>query len=39
MYKKVLMIYPNLPLMMSPAISVGIFTAICKDHNVEFKDI
>jgi anaerobic magnesium-protoporphyrin IX monomethyl ester cyclase len=37
MYKKVLMIYPNLPLMMAPAISVGIFTAICKKHNVEFK--
>jgi len=37
MVKKVLMLYPNLPLMMSPAISVGIFTAICKDHNVDFK--
>jgi anaerobic magnesium-protoporphyrin IX monomethyl ester cyclase len=37
MIKKVLMVYPNLPLMMAPAISVGIFTAICKNHNVDFK--
>lgn len=34
---KVLMIYPNLPLMMAPAISVGIFSAICKNHKVDFK--
>lgn len=34
---KVLMVYPNLPLMMAPAISVGIFNAICKKADVDFK--
>jgi anaerobic magnesium-protoporphyrin IX monomethyl ester cyclase len=37
MMNKVLIVYPNLPLMMAPAISVGIFTAICKKNNVEIK--
>lgn len=31
------MAYPNLPLMMAPAISVGIFNAICKEEGVDFK--
>mgnify|MGYP000029416495 CR=1 FL=1 len=34
---KILMAYPNLPLMMSPAISVAIFNAICKKREVEYK--
>lgn len=34
---RVLIVYPNLPLMMAPAISVGIFTAICKKNNVQVK--
>lgn len=34
---KILMAYPNLPLMMAPAISVGIFNAICKEMGHEFK--
>ncbi len=34
---KILMAYSNLPLMMAPAISVGIFHAMCKDEGVEFK--
>jgi anaerobic magnesium-protoporphyrin IX monomethyl ester cyclase len=37
MMNRVLIVYPNLPLMMAPAISVGIFTAICKKHNVQVK--
>ena len=32
---KVLILYPNLPLMFSPAISVGLFTAICKEEGVD----
>ena len=31
------MAYPNLPLMMSPAISVAIFNAISKRRGVEYK--
>lgn len=34
---KVLMAYPNLPLMYAPAISVALFNAICKEEGVEFK--
>lgn len=34
---KILMAYPNLPLMMAPAISVGLFNSICKKAGVEFK--
>jgi radical SAM superfamily enzyme YgiQ (UPF0313 family) len=34
---KILMAYPNLPLMYAPAISVGLFNAICKQEGVEFK--
>lgn len=34
---KILMAYPNLPLMMAPAISVGIFNTICKEMGHEFK--
>lgn len=34
---KILVAYPNLPLMMSPAISVGLFNAICKSKNVNMK--
>lgn len=34
---KVLMAYPNLPMMMAPAISVGLFNSICKKHGVEFR--
>ena len=32
---KILIAYPNLPLMFSPAISVGIFTAIAKEQDCE----
>lgn len=32
---KILILYPNLPLMMSPSISTGIFTDICDKHNVK----
>lgn len=31
------MVYPNLPLMMSPSIAVGIFNAISKELNVEYR--
>lgn len=34
---KVLILYPNLPLMMSPPLSVAIFTRICKEAEVEVK--
>lgn len=34
---KVLILYPNLPLMMSPPLSVALFTRICKDAGVEVK--
>ena len=34
---KILMAYPNLPLMMSPAISVAIFNAISKRRGVEYR--
>ena len=37
MRKKVLILYPNLPLMMVPALSVAIFSAICKQEDVEVK--
>lgn len=32
---KVLLAYPNLPLMLVPAVSVGLFTAICKREGVD----
>ena len=32
---KILIAYPNLPMMLTPAMTVGIFTAICKSKNVE----
>jgi len=32
---KILILYPNLPMMFSPALSVGLFTAICKEEDVE----
>jgi anaerobic magnesium-protoporphyrin IX monomethyl ester cyclase len=32
MTPKILLVYPNLPLMMAPAISMGIFNAICKNE-------
>ena len=32
--KRVLIVYPNLPMMLTPAVSVGIFTAICKEKGV-----
>jgi hypothetical protein len=32
MQPKILLVYPNLPLMMAPAISMGIFNAICKNE-------
>jgi len=31
------MAYPNLPLMMTPAISVALFNAICKEEGAEFR--
>jgi len=34
---KVLIAYPNLPMMLIPAVSVGLFTAISKDLEVEVK--
>lgn len=34
---KILMVYPNLPLMMAPAISVAIFNAISKRRGVEYR--
>lgn len=34
---KVLMVYPNLPMMYSPPISVALFNAICKEEGVEFR--
>lgn len=34
---KILMVYPNLPLMMAPAISVAIFHTISKRRGVEYK--
>lgn len=34
---KVLIAYPNLPMMLTPAVSVGIFTAILKELDVEVK--
>lgn len=34
---KVLIAYPNLPMMLTPAVSVGIFTAILKQLDVEVK--
>lgn len=34
---KVLMAYPNLPLMMTPAIAVGLFHTICKEEGAEFR--
>ena len=32
---KILIVYPNLPMMMTPALSVGLFTSICKEMDVE----
>ena len=32
---RVLIVYPNLPMMLTPAVSVGIFTSICKSEGVE----
>ena len=32
---KILIVYPNLPLMLIPAMTVGIFTAIAKENDVE----
>ncbi|MCK4500806.1 radical SAM protein [Candidatus Babeliales bacterium] len=37
MTPKILVCYPNLPLMMSPAISVALFHAIAKEEACEFK--
>ena len=37
MTPKILFIYPNLPLMMAPAISIGIFHALAKREGCEFK--
>jgi radical SAM superfamily enzyme YgiQ (UPF0313 family) len=37
MKPKILIVYPNLPLMMAPAISVGIFNALCKREECELK--
>ena len=34
---KILMVYPNLPLMMAPAISVAIFNAISKKRGVDYR--
>lgn len=34
---KILMAYPNLPLMFAPALSVGLFSAICKQESADFK--
>ena len=34
---KVLMVYPNMPLMMSPSIAVGLFNAISKEQGVEYR--
>lgn len=32
---RILIAYPNLPMMLTPAVSVGIFTAICKSKGVD----
>lgn len=32
---KILIAYPNLPLMLVPAVAVGLFTAICKSEEVD----
>ena len=34
---KILIAYPNLPMMITPALSVGIFTAICDRNNVDVE--
>jgi hypothetical protein len=34
---KVLMVYPNLPMMMAPAISVALFNTISKEEGVEYR--
>lgn len=34
---KVLLVYPNVPLMHSPPISIALFTAICKQENVQVE--
>lgn len=34
---RVLIVYPNLPLMMTPPLSVGLFTKICKDQGAEVE--
>lgn len=34
---KVLIAYPNLPMMLIPAVSVGIFTTICRDEGVDVR--
>lgn len=34
---KVLIGYPNLPMMITPALAVGLFTSICKKENVDVK--
>lgn len=34
---KVLMAYPNLPLMMTPALAVALFHSICKEEGAEFR--
>lgn len=32
---KILIAYPNLPMMITPALSVGLFTSICDNNNVD----
>lgn len=34
---RVLILYPNLPLMVSPSIAVGLFTSICKENCAEVR--
>ena len=37
MSPKLLIVYPNLPLMMAPAISVGIFNALAKNQGCQVR--
>jgi radical SAM superfamily enzyme YgiQ (UPF0313 family) len=37
MKPKILFVYPNLPLMMAPAISIGIFHALANQQDCEFR--
>ena len=32
---RILFVYPNLPLMMAPALSFALFDSICKENDVE----